>query len=74
MLKLLVVPVEMSMVALAGALKVFTTHVVVPPFGIPSGGPKLQPVLVQSTVAELAGGTVVYALRVHELPAQPATV
>jgi hypothetical protein len=42
----LITPVERSTVPLAGDANVFDTHVVMPPFGIGSGVPKLQPVPV----------------------------
>src|SRR5262249_12405 len=42
-------PVPLSTVPLTGCAKVFTTQVESPPLGIGSGGPKLQPVSVQST-------------------------
>jgi hypothetical protein len=47
----LLAPVPRSRVPLAGVAKVFATQVESAPFLIGSGGPKLQPVLVQSKVA-----------------------
>src|SRR4029453_18122686 len=66
-------PVERSSVPLAGALQVFSTQVVragTASFGISSGVPKLQPVVLQSGAAELGGGVVVNAPMVQVGPVQ----
>src|SRR5512144_77960 len=55
------VPLLRSRVPVAGALQVFSTHVVMAGmlgFGIGSGVPKLQPVVVQSGSAVLTAGAV----------------
>jgi hypothetical protein len=59
-----VTPVEMSMVPLAGAENLFATHVDSAPFRMGSGGPKLQPVFVQSNPAPAA----VVGPSLHEVP------
>jgi hypothetical protein len=61
-------PVDVSSVPLAGAANVLTTQVESWPFGIGSGGPKLQPVFVQSNVAP----AVVVAPSVQVVPLQLA--
>ncbi len=61
-------PVERSIVPLAGAVNVFATQVDTGPFGTGSGGPKLQPVSVQSNVAPCAD----VAPSVHDEPVQLA--
>src|SRR4029453_5512939 len=66
-------PVERSSVPLAGALQVFSTQVVragTAAFGISSGVPKLQPVLLQSGAAGCGGGGVGNAPMVQVAPAQ----
>jgi hypothetical protein len=66
-------PVARSTVPLAGEAQVFITQVVMTGmagFGIGSGVPKLQPVLVQSGPAVLTGGTSLVGPRVQAEPAQ----
>jgi hypothetical protein len=63
-------PVARSRLPLAGALKVFSTHVLLPEFGIGTGVPKLQPVSVQSGAALLAGGIVEVAPTAQADPLQ----
>src|SRR5262245_10697743 len=66
-------PVLRSMLPLAGALQVFSTHVVmtvIVGFGIGRGVPKLQPVLVQSGSAEFTAGVAVVGPMSHEGPVQ----
>ena len=66
-------PVERLSVPLPGALNVFSTHVLrvgEEGFGIGSGVPKLQPVLVQSGCALLAAGAVDVAPMVQLEPTQ----
>src|SRR4030095_3197282 len=58
------------MVPLAGAVHVLSTQVLVPAFGIGSGVPKLQPVLVQSGSALLRAGACVVAPMVQMSPSQ----
>jgi hypothetical protein len=63
-------PVEVSSVPLAGAAKLLTTQVERPPFGIGSGGPKAQAVVVQS----MPVGALALAPTVQLEPVQPLTM